>query len=72
MFRLSSDLKVFIHREAVDFRLNINGLALLVEQTLKLDPFAVAAYVFRYTAGATISVWLNVGVDLKMSRRAEF
>ena len=46
MFRIDSGLKVFLHREAVDGRKNINGLALLVEQGLGLDPFAQAAYVF--------------------------
>jgi transposase-like protein/transposase len=46
MFRLDSRLKVFLHREAVDGRKSINGLALLVEQGLGLAPFAQAAYVF--------------------------
>ena len=46
MFRLDSRLKVFLHREAVDGRKSINGLALLVEQGLGLDPFAPATYVF--------------------------
>jgi transposase len=39
MFRLDADLKVYVHREAVDFRKNVTGLAALVEQ-LGLDPFA--------------------------------
>jgi len=30
----------------VDFRLNINGLAALVQQALGLDPFAACVYVF--------------------------
>ena len=47
MFRLDEGLKVYLHREAVDFRKNINGLAALVEQSLGLDPFARAVYVFR-------------------------
>lgn len=47
MFRLDPELKVYLHREAVDFRKNINGLATLVEQSLGLDPFARAVYVFR-------------------------
>ncbi len=45
MFRLDDGLKVYLHREAVDFRKNINGLAALVEQSLGLDPFARAVYV---------------------------
>ena len=46
MFRLDQALKVYLHRKPIDFRLNINGLALLVEQALGLDPFAPCAYVF--------------------------
>ena len=46
MFRLAAGLKVYLHREAIDGRKNINGLALLVEQDLGLDPFAAAVYVF--------------------------
>jgi transposase len=46
MFRLDPALKVFLHREPVDGRKNINGLAALVEQGLGLDPFARAVYVF--------------------------
>ena len=46
MFRLDEALKVYLHREAIDFRLNINGLALLVEKALGLDPFAACVYVF--------------------------
>ena len=46
MFRLHEALKVYLHREPIDFRLNINGLALLVEQALGLDPFAACVYVF--------------------------
>ena len=46
MFRLDEDLKGYLHRESIDFRLNINGLALLVEKALGLDPFAACVYVF--------------------------
>ena len=46
MFRLSPSLAVYLHREPIDFRKNINGLAALVEHDLALDPFAPAAYVF--------------------------
>jgi transposase len=47
MFRLDADLKVYLHREAVDFRKSINGLAALVEQSMGRDPFARAGYAFR-------------------------
>ncbi|WP_145770228.1 transposase [Denitratisoma oestradiolicum] len=35
MFRFAPGLKVYLHREAVDGRKSINGLALLVEQALE-------------------------------------
>jgi transposase len=46
VFRFDEGLKVYLHREPVDFRLSINGLAGLVEKGLGLDPFARAVYVF--------------------------
>ena len=46
MFWLSPNLAVYLHREPIDFRKNINGLAALVEHDLALDPFASAVYVF--------------------------
>jgi transposase len=46
MFRLDDSLKVYLYREPIDFRLSINGLSLLVEQSLGLDPFAACVYVF--------------------------
>src|SRR5260364_483538 len=46
MFHLAVDLQVYLHREAVDFRKGINGLAAVVEQSLQRDPFARAVYAF--------------------------
>ncbi|MGD7268564.1 IS66 family insertion sequence element accessory protein TnpB, partial [Ralstonia pseudosolanacearum] len=46
-FHFDEGLKVYLHRDAVDFRKSINGLAVLVEQAMGLDPFAAAVYVFR-------------------------
>ena len=48
MFRFDPALKVYLHREAVDGRKNINGLAVLVEQAMGLDPFAAAVFVFSW------------------------
>ena len=47
MFRLDADLRVYLHRNAVDFRLGINGLVALGEQSMQLDPFASAVYAFH-------------------------
>ena len=46
MFRLDDTLTVYLHRPAIDFRTGINGLAILVEQALGMNPFAAAVYVF--------------------------
>ncbi|KDP83695.1 transposase, partial [Cupriavidus sp. SK-3] len=47
MFRLDAELQVYLHRDAVDFRLGINGLVALVEQSMQLDPFARAVFAFQ-------------------------
>lgn len=52
MFRFDEGLKVYLHREPVDFRLSINGLAVLVEQALGLDR-SPRARMCLATAGAT-------------------
>jgi transposase len=47
MFQFDADVKVYVHRDAIDFRKSIGGLSAIVEQALGLDPFARAIYVFR-------------------------
>src|SRR5580692_8863036 len=46
MFRLTADVQVYLHRETIDFRIGINGLAILVEQAMHLDPFGRAVFAF--------------------------
>ena len=46
MFRFEAGLKVFLHRDAVDCRKNINGLAALVEQAMQLDPLSRVVFAF--------------------------
>ena len=46
MFELNANLMVYLHRDAIDFRKNINGLASLVEHGLGLNAFAHAVFVF--------------------------
>jgi transposase len=46
MFRLGADIKVYLHREPIDFRAGINSLAVLVQETMELDPFAPAVFAF--------------------------
>lgn len=70
MFRFDEVLKVYLHREPIDFRLNINGLALLVEKALGLDPFAPALYVFsnRRRNRVKILAWERNGFWLLLKR----
>lgn len=70
MFRLDEALRVYLHREPIDFRLNINGLALLVEQALGLDPFAPCVYVFgnRRRNRVKILGWERNGFWLLLKR----
>jgi len=45
--RLFSDLPpVYLYRDVVDFRKQIDGLALIVEQEMGLSPYSEALYVF--------------------------
>ena len=46
MFRLGADVSVYLHREPIDFRAGINSLAVLVQETMALDPFAPAVFAF--------------------------
>ena len=46
MFRLAAEVQVYLHRETIDFRIGINGLAILVEQAMHLDPFGRSVFAF--------------------------
>ncbi|MDR5785518.1 IS66 family insertion sequence element accessory protein TnpB [Caballeronia sp. LP003] len=72
MFRLDDELKVYVHRDAVDFRKSINGLAAIVEQSMKLDPFARAVYVFSNQRRDRIKMllWDRNGFWLLMNQLA--
>ncbi|UYR03759.1 IS66 family insertion sequence element accessory protein TnpB [Ralstonia pseudosolanacearum] len=63
-------MTVYLHRDAVDFRKSINGLAALVEQTMGLDPFAAAVYVFRNRRADRIKIlgWDRNGFWLLFKR----
>jgi transposase len=70
MFRFDDALTVYLHREAIDFRTGINGLSILVEQALGLNPFASAVYVFcnRRRDRVKILAWDRNGFWLLMKR----
>ena len=46
MFELNPNLAVYLYRDHIDFRKNINGLASLVEHALGMNAFANAVFVF--------------------------
>ncbi|MCA8031337.1 transposase [Burkholderia cenocepacia] len=46
MFRFDEELKVYLHRDPVDFRMGINGLSILVEQAMRLNLMTSALFVF--------------------------
>ena len=50
MIRFDDDVKIFICRDQVDMRKSIDGLTLLVIDSLQLDPQAKAIYLFHNKA----------------------
>jgi transposase len=46
VFRFDAGLTACLHRDPVDLRIGINGLSILVEQSMTLNPMAQALYVF--------------------------
>ena len=70
MFRFDEGLTVYLHRPAIDLRMGINGLAVLVEQALGRNPFAAAVYVFsnRRRNRVKILAWERNGFWLLLKR----
>ncbi len=70
MFRFDPGLKVYLHRDAVDLRKNINGLSILVEQAMALDPFGAAVFAFsnRRHDRIKLLLWNRNGFWLLLKR----
>ena len=70
MMRPLDDAQVYLCRDVVDMRKSINGLSLLVEQTLGLDPFAPRLFVFcnRKRDKVKILYWERSGFVLWYKR----
>ena len=47
MFRFDHDLRIYLHREPIDFRAGLNTLVTMVEQSMQLDPLARAVFGFH-------------------------
>jgi transposase len=70
MMRPGGDVDVYLCCECVDLRKSINGLSILVEQTLGLDPFAPQLFVFcnRKRDKIKILYWERTGFVLWYKR----
>lgn len=70
MIDLSHALPVYLAREPVDFRKQIDGLSLHVQEVLELDPFAPHLFVFRNRSGDKLKVlyWHGNGFCLLYKR----
>ena len=56
MFGFAQEAEVFLHRAPVDFRKQINGLALIVQESLLLDPLRPALFVFTNSRANRIKI----------------
>ena len=63
-------LRVFIATRPVDIRKGIDGLAAVVQQTLRLDPFSGVVFVFRAKRADRVKllVWDGSGLTLIYKR----
>ena len=70
MFQFAADAEVYLHREPVDFRKQINGLAVMVQTSMKLDPMREALFVFSNRRADRIKVlwWDGTGFCLWLKR----
>ncbi|MCZ6714748.1 MAG: IS66 family insertion sequence element accessory protein TnpB [Deltaproteobacteria bacterium] len=68
--RPGDDVEVYLCRDIVDLRKSINGLSILVEQALGLDPFAEKLFVFcnRKRDKVKILYWERSGFVLWYKR----
>ena len=65
-----SQARVYLAREPVDFRQQIDGLALHVQEVLALDPFAPQLFAFRNRVGDKVKIlyWHGNGFCLLYKR----
>ena len=66
--------RIYIASKPVDFRKGLDGLAALVKEVLKLDPFCGAAFIFRAKSADRIKIliWDGSGLICKRLDDAKF
>ncbi len=64
------DVPIYIHRDPVDFRKSINGLSVLVQETMELDAFSGSLFVFGSRSRNKIKIlyWDKTGFALWYKR----
>lgn len=70
MMIFNPKVAVYLHREAIDFRKQINGLSVIVQEGLSLDLFTDSCFVFvnRQRNRIKILYWQRNGFCLWMKR----
>jgi transposase len=70
VIRPADDIEVYLCRDVVDMRKSINGLSILVEEALGLDPFGPRLFVFcnRRRDKIKILYWERTGFVLWYKR----
>lgn len=66
MIQWPEDIKIYLHREPVDFRKAINGLSVIVQDEMALSPFDRALFVFCNKKRSQLKVlyWDETGFAL--------
>jgi len=69
----AEDIAIYVCQDPVDFRLGINGLSVLVESTLRYDPFGCNLFCFVNKRKSQIKVlyWQRCGFCLWQKRLEE-
>lgn len=69
----AGDIAIYLCRDPVDFRKGINGLSVLVEATLKFDPFSrnLFCFVNRRRSQIKVLYWQRTGFCLWLKRLEE-
>ena len=70
---IAGDMAIYLCRDPVDFRMGINGLSVMVEATLKFDPFSRNLFCFVNKRRNQIKVlyWQRTGFCLWLKRLEE-
>lgn len=61
MIQITPHIKIFLCREAVDFRKGIDGLAGVCRKQLSKDPFCGSMFIFRNKRQTTLKILLYDG-----------